>query len=230
MFGYIYKTTNLINNRVYIGKKKSTSFISDYYGSGIALKEAIKKYGKSNFVIEILEWADTKEELDDLEIKNISFFSSIYNLYNIAKGGNGGDTVSHHPNKEAIYRKRSESLKNWHSSLTSEVKREYNKKISNSKKGKSNGHEGLKHSKETKEKIRVSNINLDKGNGPEWINAHKEAMAKRKGKPLPAKYKPVIVNGVEYESIKMAQELLGIKHRATFYKKVKQGHILLEYK
>ena len=46
----------------------------------------------------------------------------------------------------------------------------------------------------------------------------------------PKKYKPVIVNDVEYPSIKHAIESLGIKHRATFYDKVKRGIIKLDYK
>jgi acetoacetate decarboxylase len=55
-------------------------------------------------------------------------------------------------------------------------------------------------------------------------------MAKRKDKPFIKKYKPVIVNDVEYPSIKHAIESLGIKHRATFYDKVKRGIIKLDYK
>ena len=47
---YIYLTTNLINQKIYIGK--SISFwlkTLDYFGSGIYLKYAIKHYGKENF-------------------------------------------------------------------------------------------------------------------------------------------------------------------------------------
>lgn len=42
MFGYIYLTTNVINNKVYIGQKKSNKFLyNNYLGSGKLLKEAI---------------------------------------------------------------------------------------------------------------------------------------------------------------------------------------------
>jgi len=54
MYGYIYKTTNILNNKIYIGKKESSSFVETYYGSGTVLKQAIKKYGQENFKIEIL--------------------------------------------------------------------------------------------------------------------------------------------------------------------------------
>ena len=89
MHGYIYKTTNLINGKIYIGQKHSTKFDKHYYGSGKILKQAIKKYGKENFKIEILEESDNKD-LDDLEIKYIALYDSTNpNIgYNILIGGN----------------------------------------------------------------------------------------------------------------------------------------------
>ena len=54
MYGYIYLTTNLINGRVYVGKHKSSKYDSSYYGSGKAIKNALKKYGVENFSNEIL--------------------------------------------------------------------------------------------------------------------------------------------------------------------------------
>ena len=43
----IYKTTNLINGKIYIGMSKNKK--ENYLGSGIYLKYAIDKYGKENF-------------------------------------------------------------------------------------------------------------------------------------------------------------------------------------
>ena len=42
MFGYIYKTTNLLNNKIYIGQHKSELFDTKYFGSGKILKNAIE--------------------------------------------------------------------------------------------------------------------------------------------------------------------------------------------
>lgn len=68
MFGYIYKTTNLVNGKQYIGKHKATKFEPDkYIGSGTLLLRAIKKYGKHNFSCELLECCDTLEQLNDRE-------------------------------------------------------------------------------------------------------------------------------------------------------------------
>ena len=49
----IYKTTNLVNGKIYIGKDKNNN--PSYLGSGKILKLAIKKYGKENFTKETIE-------------------------------------------------------------------------------------------------------------------------------------------------------------------------------
>lgn len=57
MYGYIYKTTNLINGKIYVGQHKFSKDNIDrsYIGSGIHLKHAVEYYGKDNFKCEILE-------------------------------------------------------------------------------------------------------------------------------------------------------------------------------
>jgi group I intron endonuclease len=145
---YIYKTTNLITGKVYIGKS-SKCFNIKYLGSGKILNRAIKKYGKSNFTVELIEECSSEEELNLREIYWIDFFIS--NSYNIALGGTGGDTLTNHPDREVIYNKisktnsvrmighyvsdetrikLSESHKKWHKSLTEEQKVAKNKKTS----------------------------------------------------------------------------------------------------
>lgn len=90
MIGYIYKTTNLINNRCYIGKHSASKFHKWYYGSGKLINLAIEKYGKANFKVELITSADTQDELNELEKHYIQLYRSQgYNLYNIADGGEG---------------------------------------------------------------------------------------------------------------------------------------------
>lgn len=69
MYGYIYKTTNLINNKFYVGKHKypKNEIDTKYYGSGIRLKDAIHKYGKENFIVEILDICMTLSEANEKE-------------------------------------------------------------------------------------------------------------------------------------------------------------------
>ena len=64
--GYIYKITNKINNKKYIGSsKKDPKDNWSYYGSGKLIKQAIEKYGKSNFIKEIL--IESKNDIKILE-------------------------------------------------------------------------------------------------------------------------------------------------------------------
>jgi group I intron endonuclease len=110
----IYKTVNLINGKFYIGQ---TSLKGDrlkkYYGSSRKLQEDIKKYGKENFIKEILEDnIQTKDELDIQEqywIQKLNARDSELG-YNKAPGGTGGDTgyrFVDNPNKEQIRKKLS---------------------------------------------------------------------------------------------------------------------------
>ena len=49
MIGYIYLTTNLVNNKKYIGQHRSSTFDPSYLGSGTLFVKALKKYGKKKF-------------------------------------------------------------------------------------------------------------------------------------------------------------------------------------
>lgn len=86
----IYKITNLLNSKIYIGQSvKLLSRISAHKsenGGGL-LSKAITKYGKDNFLFEVLEYCN-KDDLDELEIKYISEYNStVPNGYNISIGG-----------------------------------------------------------------------------------------------------------------------------------------------
>ena len=96
----IYKTTNLINGKFYIGQDSKNN--PNYLGSGLLLIQAIEKYGKENFLKEILEGCSTKQELNTKEKKWIKALKSQVRGvgYNIADGGLGGDVFSNHPDKE----------------------------------------------------------------------------------------------------------------------------------
>ena len=97
MYGFIYITTNHINGKQYIGQKKydKSNKWKKYLGSGIALKRAIEKYGESNFSKEIIEECETKEVLDDREKYWINYYNAVDSddFYNIASGGDGGNTI-----------------------------------------------------------------------------------------------------------------------------------------
>lgn len=107
----IYKITNLVNGKIYIGK--DTTNDSNYFGSGKLIKLSIQKYGKENFTKEILEECYDYNTLSIREKFWIEHYNSsdLTKGYNISPGGNGGDTMSNNPNLDTIKRKISEKMK-----------------------------------------------------------------------------------------------------------------------
>ena len=89
----LYKTTNLINGKVYIGVHKlaNTSKSKCYLGSGNALQLALQKYGRANFTrITLAEFnCGTDAYLAEAEMVTEEFVERRDN-YNMKKGGRGG--------------------------------------------------------------------------------------------------------------------------------------------
>lgn len=66
-FGYIYLSTSLIDGMLYVGKRQKPFFDSNYYGGGINQRKWLRKYGKENFKIEIIQWCYSRDELSNAE-------------------------------------------------------------------------------------------------------------------------------------------------------------------
>lgn len=86
---YIYKTTNTINNKIYIGQYTGKKL--DYLGSGSIFLKALKKYKRINFSKEILEYCSSMEELNKQEIYWIKYYNATDKKigYNLSDGGSG---------------------------------------------------------------------------------------------------------------------------------------------
>lgn len=159
---YIYKTTNLINGKFYIGKSSMKNNSIDYWylGSGVLLKKAIEKYGRDNFKKEIVEWCSSFEESNEREkywIKNLNALN-LKIAYNIATGGDGGNLgieVNKRISKALKGRKHTE---------------EFKQRISKLNKGK-------KLSKEHIEALRKSNLGIKRSD--EYKQNSRERMLKK---------------------------------------------------
>ena len=143
-YNYIYKITNIINGKIYIGKHSTDDLNDGYMGSGVVLKKAKEKYGIDSFTKEYLAFCDTEDKLNWFEKFYIKKYDSTNkNIgYNLTNGGEG--------------------ILGFHIHMTEETK----KKISESKKGKhhseearkkmSESHKGRKLSEETRIKMSES--------------------------------------------------------------------------
>jgi hypothetical protein len=91
MYYTVYKTSNLINGKFYVGTHKTKDPNDDYLGSGKLLRRAIEKYGVENFKKEILFCFDNPKDMFDKEREIVSEeFLSENNTYNLKIGGEGG--------------------------------------------------------------------------------------------------------------------------------------------
>lgn len=161
---YIYRITNNINHKTYIGQHKTSSILKDdgYMGSGLLINAAYKKYGIENFTKIIITAAPTRFEANVLEKYYIAKErkENKNGCYNIADGGYTFSELSHSKvsrEKALDTRRKNGTLK--HSEETK-------KKISEANKG--------KHlSEETKKKIGLGNKGNKRPDLAEYNRNHK---------------------------------------------------------
>jgi len=90
-FHFIYKTTNLLSGKYYIGMHSTDNLEDGYLGSGKRLRYSVNKYGKENHIREILEYFDTREELARRECEVVCLDEiAKEECINLCVGGEGG--------------------------------------------------------------------------------------------------------------------------------------------
>jgi group I intron endonuclease len=148
----IYKATNKIDGKCYIGQTITTLDIrikrhNNAKNRNMYFSKAIKKYGIDNFKWTILEFCYSEEELNEKEQWYIEHFNSFgKNGYNMCKGGGGTSGYS-------VSEETKEKLRKFNTGK--KMSEETKKKISQKGLGNKNTF-GKKSSEETKEKLRIS--------------------------------------------------------------------------
>ena len=201
MFYTIYKVTNILNNKIYIGCHKTTDLDDNYMGSGKILKRAQEKYGIENFQKEILEVFESSEEMFEMESRLVNEeFVKSNDTYNLKEGGCGGfdyinSNISYENrgfdfiNKNGLNNaanqcyilfeklKDSDEFRKWFKSQVSKGLKEYYKF--------NEGHfTGKTHNVETKKKMSDAKKGKYSGNGNPsfgtmWIHNLEEKLSKK---------------------------------------------------
>ena len=195
----VYRITNMINGKKYIGKHSTTDVYDGYFGSGIAIKQAINKYGIDNFKKEIICYCNNEEELKEMEKYHIKKEGTFSKGYNLTLGGEG---ILGYKHTEDSIRKASDSRKRYY-----EENPEMREKISEMAKkrvGKLNPFYSRKLSQEHIDKLTVSRVKAITGvNNPSA--------------------RSVICNetGVKYDLAQDAATAVGLKYSTTILKACK---------
>lgn len=186
MYYTIYKISNKINGKIYIGSHKTRDLDDGYMGSGKYLKHGIEKHGIENFTKEILFVYNNPEEMYAKEAELVTEeFIAEENTYNLKVGGFGGwdyinSTITNeersrisslggltrHISEEEISKRISEGIAN--------SDKKFNGTVSVSQKYPKSPFYGKQHTDSTKKKIgmSVSNKQMKEKNsqyGTIWI-------------------------------------------------------------
>lgn len=167
--GYVYKTTNIVNGKIYIGQHKYThqdKYDKYYIGAGKKLKTAIKEFGRKNFKREILQECYSQQQLDEMEQHYIKIYKADdENVgYNILNGGiSGFKMIMSEESRKKMALTNKMKPKEQHPMYGKHLTKEWKENLSKSLKGRKKSDEqkqkisqklkGIKRSEETRKKI-----------------------------------------------------------------------------
>ena len=232
-YHYIYKTTNLINGKYYIGMHSTDNLNDEYIGSGKRLWYSINKYGKENFKCEILEFlpdrVTLKEREKELVNEDVLKDKMCLNIKIGGEGGNlgingehlGGDKfkAAHlywetPENKERLKKRASENCKRlWKEGKFHNFNYDWT---------------GKKHKEETKIKIGVANSMNQKGERNSQYGKPRSEETKKKIKYTQLKRLGIEgnLNRTEREKIKKNNEKIKYTFNGVYFNKYRQNKIL----
>jgi len=236
----VYKTTNLINGKIYIGVHSTDDLNDAYLGSGRIFIKALRKHGKENFTREVLfDFKHLKNALKKEETLVSDDFVSRDDNYNYAIGGvsgGGKSNLGRKMSKEAIL-KRSKNRP--------PHKEETKIKIGLANKGKKRSKKTIEENSRLRKKFYKENEHPNKGKSIHSIAVRKKISEKHKGKRLSDSTKEkirianigkhgdgkAVINiktGKIYPTVTIASEKEDISSR-TLWRWLKKGDKYLKY-
>lgn len=234
--GYVYKILNTINGKFYIGStcdlerrfRDHRTSLKGGYHQNRHLQHSFDLHGGSAFTFEEVLSCDDYQEQEQFWLDSVEWDK----VYNINRNVSGGDIISYHPNKDAICKRISDTMKAKHA-----LPEDINPWANISRNGVDNPNwKGAKHTTcscgTTKSSTAVSCIGCrDKtgSNNPFYGKSHSEEAKRRmsvarKGS-LPPNSKKVQVDGVIYESCARAGKALGIPTVTVHYRCCKSKNV-----
>ncbi len=181
-YHFIYKTTNLLSGKYYIGMHSTDNLEDGYMGSGKRLRYSINKYGKESHKREILEFLDSREELKKKEREIVSLNEiAKKECMNIMLGGQGGFVSEEVQKKRSIaankaLNEKMKTDKEFYDIFRKKISKGVKETYKNGREGKNYfSWKGKSHSEETKKKISESNKGMGIGEensqyGTCWVN------------------------------------------------------------
>lgn len=204
-YHYIYKTTNILTDKYYIGMHSTDNLEDGYIGSGKRLWYSVKKYGKENHKVEILEFLPNRRSLIEREISIVNEDLLKEELcMNMRLGGEGGYIKDEYTKKGRVMADkvlkdkygdnfRGIVSKNYYNNLSEVERYKLTNKIKDGLKESGFNHKsflGKKHKEESKQKIGLANSTHQKGKnnsqyGTCWITNGSENKKVKKTDILP---------------------------------------------
>ncbi len=221
--GSIYKITNTVNGKSYIGqtihdaeKTRIRQHLTSNSKGSRRIKDDIEKYGQDAFTYEILHDGILPEFLNMLEKEEIARFNTVSpHGYNQTSGGEGGSL------SEETRRKISEAHKG------KKFSEEHRQNISEAAKGRPAPNKGIPHSEEAKRKmseVKKGRPALNKG-VPHTKEAKRKISEAAKGRPAPNKGIPH--SRETKEKISLANKGNPAHNKSPYYEDARQFFSLL---
>ena len=229
----IYKITNTDNGKIYIGSSKDVekrwwihqNKLKNNKHCNLYLQRSYNKHGKSTFKFEILEECSKKTLLEREQYYLDTMRPFRKNGYNLCEHTDGGDNISNHPNKRAIYEKISKTKKAKYAAMTPEEREAYLETM----RGKNHPNYGRKYDDKRK-KLQSKNVKKSWENAEERKEELRQLQKSRTGWKHSEETKRKMSKDrtgrkhTEETKKKMSKDRTGRKHSEKTKKKMSEKH------